>query len=686
MTSEDATRGTGRSAEHVPGVARAGWWPSPWSAAQVAAGKVSRGGLQADRGQVYWTESRPDEGGRQVVVGIDPGRSGTAAITGAGGDGRSRHDVSPMGVSVRSRVHEYGGASATVRDGVLFYVDQEDQDWYRADPESPGRALRLTSTGGPEVRHADGSTTPDGRWLVSVEERVSGTSATHRVVAVPTDGSGEQVVLVDDGAFVAAARPSPDGRWLAWCTWDHPDMPWDATVLRVAPLTAREATIALGAPRDVAGGPGVSVGQPRWMADGGLVFVDDRSGWWLPYRVAPDGLGRTDGAPVAAQPLVAAEAEFHGPDWVFGLHTFDELADGSLVARMGTGGRDRLVVLHPPADGPDGGTWSIREVEQPCVSLAGVVSPDGLSAVVHGTTPVEAHAVFAVALDGSGSAQRLSAPPGVVVAPERASRSEPHEAVVAGHTVPGLFFPPTNPDVVPDPGILPPLVVFCHGGPTAASEPGYDPVVQFLTSRGIAVAAVDYRGSTGHGRAYRDLLRGAWGEGDVDDCVAFAESMAAAGLVDGSRMAIRGGSAGGLTALSALIRARVFAGAVSWYGVTDLAALAADTHDFESHYTDGLVGPLPASAAVYRDRSPIHHARDLVGRVLLLQGADDPIVPLDQAERFAAELRAGGADVELIVFEGESHGFRRATTIEAALDAELAFYRGLFAPDGGDGA
>src|SRR5665213_2855143 len=213
-------------------------------------------------GRWWWASTRADRG---------PPRSPAQAGTADPGT-----TCRPWGVSVRSRVHEYGGASATVRDGVLFYVDQEDQDWYRADPESPGRALRLTSTGGPEVRHADGSTTPDGRWLVSVEERVSGTSATHRVVAVPTDGSGEQVVLVDDGAFVAAARPSPDGRWLAWCTWDHPDMPWDATVLRVAPLTAREATIALGAPRDVAGGPGVSVGQPRWMADGGLVFVDDR--------------------------------------------------------------------------------------------------------------------------------------------------------------------------------------------------------------------------------------------------------------------------------------------------------------------------------------------------------------------------------------------------------------------------
>jgi dipeptidyl aminopeptidase/acylaminoacyl peptidase len=229
------------------------------------------------------------------------------------------------------------------------------------------------------------------------------------------------------------------------------------------------------------------------------------------------------------------------------------------------------------------------------------------------------------------------------------------------------------------------LVVFCHGGPTAGAAAGYDPVVQFLTSRGIAVAAVDYRGSTGHGRAYRDLLRGAWGEADVDDCVAFARSLADDGLVDGSRMAIRGTSAGGLTALAALIRSRCFTGAVAWYGVTDLLALAADTHDFESRYLDALVGPLPGAEPVYRSRSPIHHADRLVGRVLLLQGSDDPIVPASQAERFAEELRAAGSDCRLVVFDGESHGFRRASTIEAALTAELEFYRTLFSPGGAGG-
>ncbi len=653
--------------EETTGPPAAGWWPSPWSSAQVAAGKVSRGGLQADGGRVAWVESRPDEGGRQAVVAADPRAEGVP----------DRSDLSPGGTSVRSRVHEYGGGAATLADGVLYYVDQDDQAWYRVVPGPGAIPLRLADSGVVGARHADGRVLGGGRWLVSVEERVDGATAAHRLVATATDGSGPARVLVEDGHFVTAPRPSPDGRWLAWCTWDHPDMPWDATTLRLARLSFADGGPALGPPRTVAGGPGVSVGQPRWAADGALLFVDDRTGWWLPYRLAPD---RIDGPASGAVVLVDVAAEFHGPEWVFGLQTFDELADGSLVARMTAGGRDRLVVLRPPSTGPDDGGWVVEEVDQPCVSLAGVVSPDGRVAVVLGTTATEAAAVLEVPLDGVLPVRRLSAPPPVVVAEDRASHAEARVAATPTHDVPGLFFPPTNPDVAPDPAQPPPLVVFCHGGPTAAAEPGYDPVVQFLTSRGIAVAAVDYRGSTGYGRAYRDDLRGAWGEADVDDCVAFARSLAGAGLVDGARMAIRGTSAGGLTALAALVRSRVFAGAVAWYGVTDLAALATDTHDFESRYLDGLVGPLPACAAAYRDRSPLHHASDLVGRVLLLQGSDDPIVPLDQAERFAAELRAGGAPCELTVFPGEGHGFRAAATIEAALDAELGFYRSLFAP------
>jgi dipeptidyl aminopeptidase/acylaminoacyl peptidase len=340
-------------------------------------------------------------------------------------------------------------------------------------------------------------------------------------------------------------------------------------------------------------------------------------------------------------------------------------------------------------------------IDQPCVAIAGVAltdpgpaSADPVRLCVLGSTPTEAQAVFEVAwadpTPGPGARPttgRLSFGGEVPVDPAGVSAASAFTADGPAGPVPGLFYAPTNRRVGapstdgPDPG-LPPLVVFCHGGPTSAAEGGFDPLVQFFTSRGLAVAAVNYRGSSGYGRSYRRQLDGLWGEADIDDCVAFADALAGAGLVDGGRMAIRGTSAGGLTALGALIRSRSFAGAASWYGVTDLAALATDTHDFESRYLDSLVGPWPEAADRYRARSPLYHPERVSGSVLLLQGADDPVVPADQSERFAAQLAEHGVSCRLVVFAGESHGFRRADTIEACLDAELDFYRSLFDPAG----
>ncbi|MGH9079687.1 MAG: alpha/beta hydrolase family protein, partial [Acidimicrobiales bacterium] len=327
--------------------------------------------------------------------------------------------------------------------------------------------------------------------------------------------------------------------------------------------------------------------------------------------------------------------------------------------------------------------WPAEVLEQPCVSLSGVAARPGRDGVgtvyVLGSTPTESHGVFELRLEGGRRARRVSAEPEVAAAAADVSVGRPFTAATPAGPVPGLFFAPASAAVpAGDRGGPPPLVVFCHGGPTAAAEPGFDPVVQFFTSRGLAVAAVDYRGSSGHGRAYRQRLRSRWGEADVEDCVQYAMALGEAGLADGSRLAIRGTSAGGLTALGALVRSDCFAGAASWYGVTDLEALVADTHDFESRYVDSLIGPWPAAAETYRARSPIHHADRVSGQVLLLQGADDPVVPADQSERFAARLAEHAVPCRLILFEGESHGFRRAETIEAALLAELDFYRALF--------
>jgi dipeptidyl aminopeptidase/acylaminoacyl peptidase len=657
-----------------------GWWESPWPASLVASGKVSRGGLQSDGDAFFWSESRPDDGGRQVVVQARSGEPPT--------------DVSPAAVSVRSRVHEYGGGAATVAAGVLFYVDQADQRWYRGEVESASAAplaVPLTAESpadGPALRYADGRLTRSGRWLVSIEERVAPTAADtrHRLVGVAVDGSLAVVPLVEGRDFVAAPRPSPDGQWLAWVAWDRPSMPWDSSEVWVARLDDDDGPApVLSGPRLVAGGAGVSVGQPRWCRDGSLLFVDDHRGWWLPHRLAA-GAVAGGGRPVA---LVDRQCEFHAPDWVVGQSTMAELADGSIVCRMHEDGRDRLVRLRPP-DRPEPATdasatdsWSLEVVDQPCVSIAGVAVAGPVDRVcVLGSTATEAQGVFEISVSGATASRRVSATPGTAVSPGEVAEAVPHSTPTVVGPVPGLFFPPTNTRFRGPDGSRPPLVVFCHGGPTAAAEPGFDPVVQFFTSRGLAVAVVDYRGSSGYGRAYRRALDGLWGEADIDDCARFADSLAEAGWVDGTRMAIRGTSAGGLTALGALIRWRRFAGAAAWYGVTDLEGLAADTHAFESRYVDSLVGPWPEAAARYRSRSPIHHADRVVGQVLLLQGADDPVVPVAQARGFAQRLDEHHVRCQLTVFPGESHGFRRAETIEASLTAELDFYRSLFATPG----
>jgi dipeptidyl aminopeptidase/acylaminoacyl peptidase len=671
--------------EHpAPGVptppAPAGWWPSPWKPARVAAGKVSRAGLQADGPAVFWSESRPGDGGRQVVV---------RAL-----DGSAPEDVSPDGVSVRSRVHEYGGGAATVEGGTLYYVDQADQRWYRFTPGAEGSPpVALTPAAGPDgpsVRYADGRLTRSGRWLISVEERVEGHHTGHRLVACPARpdetapaGAGAPTVLEDRGDFFASPRVSPDGGWLAWVSWDHPSMPWDSSTLWAGRLVETASSLIMVEAHPVAGGQGVSVGQVHWGRDGSLTFVDDRSGWWLPYRVPAVELTARSMGRAATTALVDAEADFHAPDWVFGQVTMAELSDGSVVTRRHGSGRDELVLLTPP--GLDSEVhWGQRVIDQPCVSITGVVVADGDEGgrvCVLGSTATEAYGVFEVAVGAPAPARRLSGVPGGLLAADRVSHARAFVADTPEGPVPGLLFLPVDAvgEETESPDSSPPLVVICHGGPTSAAEPGFDPTVQFFASHGLAVAVVDYRGSSGYGTAYRRRLDGLWGEADVDDCVNYARALADAGLVDGGRMAIRGSSAGGLTALAALIRARSFQGAVAWYGVTDLAALATDTHDFESRYVDSLVGEWPGAAETYRARSPIHHVDELEGRVLLLQGADDPVVPPDQSERFAAELAAHGVACELIVFAGESHGFRRATTIEAALSAELDFYRGLFA-------
>jgi dienelactone hydrolase len=652
-----------------------GQWPSPLTAAQVAAGRRSRSGLATDGEALYWLESRPDDDGRQVLVRAEPG--GPA------------EDVSPAGTSLRSRVHEYGGGAYCLlpAPGSVAYVDQADQRVYRLDAGRAPVALTPPPPAGTEWRHGDLSAA--GPWVLAVRETLTGDTVRRAIVAVDLDGApsdgaldggpGEAVppnevtVLVDGRDFFAAPRARLDGAdvgrdpttaTVAWVGWDHPDMSWDASELWVGDLGAGpDGRPAVTGSRRVAGGRAAvagpddeSVGQPTWLADGSLLFVSDAGGWWQPWRWAP-----AEGA----RRLVDDAAEYHGPDWQLGQATLAELADGRIACRRRHAGLDQVGTF-AAGGGP------FEPLDQPCVAVDAVVGHRG-SAAWLGATAV---AVPTVWWDGpTGPSPCVDRGPGLLD-PADVAAAEPFElAGRTGRTVHGLFYRPVLGGVRGPDGDRPPLVVFCHGGPTGNAGAGFDPVVQFLTTRGFAVAAVDYAGSTGYGRDYRRALWGEWGVADVDDCVDAARHLVADGLVDGARLAIRGGSAGGLTALGALVRSDTFAAAASWYGVTDLLALAASTHDFEARYLDRLVGPLPAATAEYRRRSPVHRVDEIDAAVLVLQGLDDPVVPPSQATAMVDALVERGRRCEYLAFPGEAHGFRRAETTEAALRAELAFYQ-----------
>jgi dienelactone hydrolase len=646
-----------------------GHWPSPLSASLAAAGKVSLSEICSDGRSVYWLESRPDEGGRTVFVR---------------GDGDRVIDISPAGVSIRSRVHEYGGGACCLVPhhgrSAFAYVDLVDQRvWLHAPdaPDAPDAAPRpLSEEPPPGERWAHGGldASADGDWVVAVREvHTDGHPHPRRcVVALGTrpENAGASI-LAEGHDFYGAPRLCPDTERLATVVWDHPDMQWDRSTLLVTPI---EVVVDPGGPRltpagdpwPVETGADVSVGQPAWQQDGTLRFVSDRHGWWQPHVHSgrPDG-----GAPVA---LTTAAAEFHGPDWALGQRTMAQLADGTLLARMSSDGLDALVLLE--RDGP-----SPRPIVQPCVAISALCGHGREGIAYTGTPPDGPPSVWV--LDLADLADRplptdLRPRPPHPLSVRDVSLGEPFAFQgPTGRPVHGLVYPPTLHGTTGPPGTLPPLVVGCHGGPTGAVGAGFDVVVQYFTSRGFAYAAVDYAGSSGYGRAFRCSLWGLWGVADAEDCLHAAQHLAALGRADVSRMAIRGSSSGGLTALNALAAGPGFAAAVSWYGVSDLLGLVATTHDFEAHYTDRLIGPLPESSGVYEARSPTRRAAEIHGSVLLLQGLDDPIVPPTQTENLRDALLAEGRRCETLFFAGEGHGFRRAETLVAALEAELAFYR-----------
>ena len=608
-------------------VAPFGSWPSPITADALVQRVVRLGQVFSDGPDVYWVEARPTEGGRQVLL-----RNGVEAV--------------PADFSVRTLVHEYGGRAAAARGGVVWAVNLADQRLWRIAPDGAARPVTPEPHSPRAVRYADPAVSGDWVYCVRETHPAGGGEAVNEVVRVHVEGRAVEVVAT--GAdFYAAPRPSPDGTRLAWLSWDHPDMPWDATTLWVGGPDGGGAQV-------VAGGASAreSVSQPRWSPAGELHFLSDRTGWWNLY--AEDG----------PEPLVRMEAEFGGPDWGFGQSTYAFLDDGTLVAAWQAPGRMRLGVV---ADG------AVAEVGQPFTSLASLAPvPGGVVAVAGSPTTASCVARIGVP-DGAvavlARSQAVDLDPSVVSVPRPITFP-----TTEGDVAHALYYPPRNGDWRGPEGERPPLVVMSHGGPTAQASPVLSLGVQWWTSRGVAVVDVDYRGSSGYGRAYRQRLDGQWGVFDVDDCVAAAAWLAEQGEVDGTRTAIRGESASGLTTLCALTFRDAFAVGASHYGIGDIEVLVRETHKFESRYVDRLIGPYPEAVEVYRDRSPIHHAGRISAPVILFQGLEDKVVPPSQAALFADELRGRGVPFSLLEFEGEQHGWRRAETVKRVAEAELWFF------------
>jgi dipeptidyl aminopeptidase/acylaminoacyl peptidase len=635
----------------MPAVAPYGSWKSPVGGELVAAGGVSLDEVRVAGDAVLWLEGRPLEGGRQVVCRAAPGGSGHA----------EPQEVTPEGLNVRTRVHEYGGGAYAVHGDTVLFANFADQRLYRQEPGSPPRPITPEPPAPAAHRYADATLTPDGRLLVCVRERHQGGEVLNELVALPADGGAPPVVLASGRDFYASPRLDPDGRRLAWLEWDHPNMPWDATELRVAELA--DGALA-GSPATVAGGPGESVFQPEWSPEGALHFVSDRSGWWNLYRLGPGG----------AEAVAPMEEEAGGPQWVFGLSRYAFLPGGRVALVHGRGPLQRLGVL-----APDG---SLRDLDLPFTSFF----PPQLRAVgsrlacVAGSPTLPA-AVLVVDPDG-GQVEVLRRSREETPDPRYLSVPRAIEFPTAGgRTAHALYYPPANRDFQGPDGERPPLLVVSHGGPTSEAVSLLAMGYQFFTSRGFAVVDVDYGGSSGYGRAYRQRLEGQWGIVDVDDCVAAARHLAELGEVDPARLAVRGGSAGGWTTLCALTFRDDFAAGASYYGVADAEALARDTHKFESRYLDRLIGPWPEAAELYRQRSPIHFTERLSCPVILLQGLEDEVVPPTQAEAMAAALDAKRIPYAYVAFPGEQHGFRRADHIQRAIEAELYFYGRVFGFD-----
>jgi dipeptidyl aminopeptidase/acylaminoacyl peptidase len=632
----------GRTTEPVT-VAPYGSWTSPFKIERLTEKVVFLTEPHGVDGVRWWIEGRPEEEGRQVLVRRDP--DGTVTR------------LTPEGFNARSRVHEYGGAAALISGDLLIVSDFVSGRLHRV--VRPGEVMPLTPE--KQWRYADVIHDAARKRLIAVfEDHEPETVAKHgewdnRIVTIDLE-TGEVATLIAGADFYAAPRLSPDGSTLAWLEWHHPNMPWDGTELKVAAVGEGGS---LGEHRLVAGSRSDWISQPRWSPEGVLHFAAEPTGWMNLYRWV-DG---------RIEQLTDLEAEVVGPDWQFGYQTYIFLPGGEILLSARSGGRDQL--LRRAADG------SLTPIELPQFTEISSISLDGDKLLVRAAGPSQPAVVAEVSLEGEVDVLRMASPN----IPDPADVSIPRhiEFPTTGNRMAyANFFPPVNRSFRAPDGELPPLIVTSHGGPTANAFSGLQTGIQLFTSRGYAVLDVDYGGSTGYGKAYRERLNGEWGIVDVDDCVAGARFLAEQGLVDGKRQAIRGGSASGFTTLAALAFTKQFDAGCTYFGIGDLRAFVEDTHKFESRYLVTMVGPWPEEQQKYLDRSPSLHAENITSPVLVQQGAEDKIVPVEEAERIVDALFERRVPHAYLLYPGEDHGFRAREAIIRSFGAELSFYAQVF--------
>lgn len=621
-----------------------GSWKSPITPDLIVSETIGLGQVALSKDAVYWMEMRPTEGGRSVILRRN--RNGEIK------------EINPPPYNARTRVHEYGGGAYLVAGDSVFFANFEDQRLYR---HQRGTAIQPITPEG-DYRYADAIFDGVRNRLICVREDHTDKTreAVNTLVSIPFDGSGQVSVLASGADFYSSPRLSPDGNRLAWLTWNHPHMPWDGTELWVAQV---DGAGSLGEAKPIAGGSSESIFQPEWSPEGTLYFISDRTGWWNLYRWREEQV----------EAVTQMTAEFGLPQWVFGLSTYAFESADRIICTYSSKGVSHLVSI-------DTTTCALEEFDLPYTEIGFLQAQSG-RAVFIAASPTEFPAVVQLDLS-TGDLEVLRRASEITMDPDYFSIAEaiqfPTEGGAFSHA---FFYPARNKDFMGPPGERPPLLVMSHGGPTAATDNTLDLKIQYWTSRGIAVLDVNYRGSTHYGREYRRRLGGQWGLVDVDDCVNGALYLVQRGEVDPERLAIRGGSAGGFTTLAALTFHEVFKAGASYYGVSDLEALAKETHKFESRYLDHLIGPYPERADLYAARSPIYAVNRLSCPVIFFQGLEDKIVPPEQAEQMVEALRRKGLPVAYVPFEGEQHGFRRSENIKRALSAELYFYSRVFGFD-----